>query len=335
MPQYREELAAVYTNLGMIELKKKQYPQAVEDLRQARDLSDQLVAEFPTVPKHRVQSAEIDRLLAANLLGPGDAARAEQYARRSIEQLTKLAGQDPEMPSYLVASLGRAEWQLAKVLMRTNQVDAALAAAEMASGHHREALKSSPESPRYRQNLWDDEFALSIIRLKHGDVAGAAADAEELPGLCPDNPDSYVQAAFLLVQCTEGSPEQKVHLYERAMKVLGEGVNQGTLDRRGLDHPGLGPLHEREDFRRLRQAPLPRSPADAALRPKIPRPGPDAMAPPFAERRHRRRRLSPVTFRDIAEYLAKIWKDLSGSGTSTSGKKVRNFAIGALRNLGS
>ena len=227
------------------------------DLQRARDLSDQLVAEFPTIPKHRVQSAEIDRLLAANLRAPGDAVRAEEHARHSIEQLTKLAGQYPETPSYLVASLGRAEWQLAKVLMRTNQIAAALAAAELALGHHREALKSSPESPRYRQNLWDDESALSMIRLKHRDVAGAARDAEELPGISPDNPDSYVQAASLLVQCAGVSPEQKDFFHDRAMKVLGEGVNHGRLDRRLLDLPGLNPLRDREDFRRLRQPPLP------------------------------------------------------------------------------
>ena len=257
VPQYREELAAVYTNLGLIAKNKAQYPEAVVDLRRARDLSDPLVAEFPTVPKYRVQSAEIDRLLAANLLAPGDAVRAEEYARNAIEQLTKLAGQYPETPSYLVASLGRAEWQLAKVLMRTNRIDAALAAAEMALGHHREALKSSPESPRYRQNLWEDELVLSIIRLTHRDVAGAASDAEELPRIRPDNPDSYVQAASLLVKCAAASPEQQVLFHDRAMTVLGEGVNHGRLDPRALDQSDLNPLRGREDFRRLRQPPSP------------------------------------------------------------------------------
>jgi tetratricopeptide (TPR) repeat protein len=255
VPQYREELASVYANLGMIEQKREQYPQAVADLELARGLADRLVAEFPTVPKYRVQAAEVDRLLASYLRAPGDAARAEEYARASIRQLTELAGQYPEMPSYLAAAIGRSECQLAKVLMRTNRVDAALAAAESAAGHHRTALKSSPESPKYRQNLWEDQLALSMIRLKHGDAAGAAADAEDLPVIWTDNPDSYLQAAFLLVQCAEASPEQKAHLYDRAMKVLGEGVSQGILDPRRIDQPRLGPLHDREDFRRLRQTP--------------------------------------------------------------------------------
>ena len=65
--------------------------------------------------------------------------------------------------------------------------------------------------------------ALSIIRLKHRDVDGRGRDAEELPGISPDNPDSYVQAASLLVQCAGVSPEQKVHLPRSSDESAGRG----------------------------------------------------------------------------------------------------------------
>src|SRR5262249_30379597 len=158
------------------------------------------------------------------------------------EQLTKLAAQYPGAPSYLSASLGRAELQLAKVLLRRNETGGAREATERALGHHQAALRSSPGSLRYRQNLWDDHLALSFIRLQLHDSAGAANDAEELPRIQPDSADGYVQAALLLVQCAKVSPEQKVQFHDRAMKVLGEGVKSGKLDRRGLDFPGLNPL---------------------------------------------------------------------------------------------
>ena len=88
----------------LIEQKKKQYPEAVVDLRRARDLSDQLVAEFPTVPKHRVQSAEIDRLLAANLLGSGRCGaggRARAPFDRTTDEARRSISRDAQLPGRL------------------------------------------------------------------------------------------------------------------------------------------------------------------------------------------------------------------------------------------
>src|SRR5262249_26236122 len=100
-------------------------------------------------------------------------------------------------------------------------------------------------------------FALAFIRAKLGDAAGAARDAEELPRILPDNPDSYVQAAFFLIQCAGASPGQKADFYDRAMNVLREAGNGHKYDRRALDNPELTPLRDPEDFQRLRQPPKP------------------------------------------------------------------------------
>jgi hypothetical protein len=87
-----------------------------------------------------------------------------------------------------------------------------------------------------------------LIRLELRDVAGAAKEAEELPRLRPDHPESYVQAVRLLVRCAERSPDQRAHFHDRAIDLLGRAVNQRKLDRKLLDHPGLKALRDRDDF---------------------------------------------------------------------------------------
>jgi hypothetical protein len=88
-----------------------------------------------------------------------------------------------------------------------------------------------------------------------------------LPRILPENPQSYIQAAVLLVQCARVSPEQKSHFYDRAMRILRDGVNRHQLDRGLLDQPQMAPLKDREDFRRLRQTPMPAVPG-GAVRPE-------------------------------------------------------------------
>jgi tetratricopeptide (TPR) repeat protein len=255
VPQYREELAHVYANLGEVELGLKQYAQAMDDLLQAEGLTDQLVAESPNVPKHRLQSSRVCQLLSRTALSQKDAARAVAYADKSIEQLTSLKRLYPDLPSFVGGSLGRADLRSAQALQARDQTDGAREALERAIGYHRAALRSSPESPKYRRYLWDDLTARSLMRLAHRDVEGAARDAEELPRLLPDNPNSYLQAALLLVQCAERSPDRRASFHDRAMNVLREGVDKHQLDRKQLDNPHLKALGDREDFRRLRQPP--------------------------------------------------------------------------------
>jgi tetratricopeptide (TPR) repeat protein len=252
VPQYREELAEAYTNLGRIEQNKQQRAQAVDQLHRAAALSDQLVGESPNVPKYRVQSAEICRLLASNLSTPDDMARAEVYALRAIDHLTALAGRYRDIPSYLRAALGSAELQRAKVLAWRKEFDRAREAAERAVEHHQAALNSSPESPKYREKLRNDYLALSIIRLQLRDVAGAARAAEELPRISPDHPTSDLQAAVLLIECATVSPDQRVHFYDRAMNVLVQGVDRQVLGRELLDQDALKSLRDRPDFRLMR-----------------------------------------------------------------------------------
>jgi hypothetical protein len=225
----------------------------MEHLRQAETLADPLVKESPAVPKYRVLAADVCRLMARNLLAQGDPARAETYALKAIDDLKSLASLYPELPSYLGMSLGRAYTQLEKVLAQRKQIDKARAAAELAVNYLRDALKASRESPTYRRHLWDAYFDYGKLRIPPHprEVEAVATGAEELPRLWPDNADSYTQAAWVLIQCAEAAPDRQAELLERATRVLATGVNQGKLDRRGLQQRHFERLRDREDFRRL------------------------------------------------------------------------------------
>jgi hypothetical protein len=197
-----------------------------------------------------VRYADACRLLA-NSLAHTDPVQAEEQARKSIELLTELAPSHSDLPTSLGASLGHAYLQLAKALLVEKRVDGARAAAERALGYLRAVLKSSPEteSHYYRQWLSEDHLVLSLIRLELRDVAGAANDAEELPRIMPDDPNSYLRAVGLMVRCADRSPDQRAHFHGRAMDLLGTAVNQRKLDRKLLDHPVLKALRDRDDFR--------------------------------------------------------------------------------------
>jgi hypothetical protein len=149
-------------------------------------------------------------------------------------------------------SLGRAYREWNRVLARRKQFDKARAAAELAVNYLRDALKASPESPTYRRHLWDALFDYGQLRIppQLRQVEAVATDAEELPGLWPDNANSYTQAAWVLIQCAKAAPDRKDELHKRATSVLATGVNQGKLARSSLEQPHFDVIRDRKDFPR-------------------------------------------------------------------------------------
>jgi tetratricopeptide (TPR) repeat protein len=253
VPSYREELAIVYKNLGVLGEGWKQFDRAVASLGEARKLADQLVTEAPKVPKYRVLAAEVDQKMSYSRSQLGEVDQALQYAREAIEQLASLKPTDADLPSYLAACLGRASFQLAKVLALKQDWAGAREAAVRAESYHRQARKAGPESPIYRKDLLNDLAVLALIRLELHDVAGAARDAEEMPRIGPDDPFSYIQAAVSLIRCAAKDPGQEGRFYDRAMELLTVAVTRHLVDPSKLDQKALDPLRDREDFRRLRQ----------------------------------------------------------------------------------
>ena len=142
-----------------------------------------------------------------------------------------------------------------------------------ATGHSlpRGGARSAPESPRYRDYLWEDYVHESPILLGRAKIErdvptrrrlieDAAKDADRLVGILPDDADSYVQAATFLVKCGQTAGDQGRDYLDRAMKVLKKGVAIAVIrEPADLDYRTLDVLKSREDFQKLRQSLKPRS----------------------------------------------------------------------------
>jgi hypothetical protein len=107
--------------------------------------------------------------------------------------------------------------------------------------------------------LSESYVASAYIRLNLADPEGAAKDAEELPQLQPENPDSYTMSASLLIQCAKKVPsDRQAHFYARATEILREGVVGQKLDPSLLKRNTFDIIRDREDFPRI--SPAPKSP---------------------------------------------------------------------------
>jgi tetratricopeptide (TPR) repeat protein len=273
VPSYREELAKVCTFLGRLERDKA----GQADLERALGLASELADRYPNVPKYRMLPADVCRALAENLLARNDATAAESFARKSIAQLDTLKSRYAKMPEYLNVALGRSFYQWAKTLVadvalarsaarETGGYDKAHSAVNQAVLYHQAALESSPESPRYRQWLWDDYDYETLILLqlatieadaqaRRRHIEGAADNAEQLPRVLPDRSQSYLRAARFLVQCAHASGDQGGKYFDRAVNVLKKGVEHGVIrEAKDLDNRALDPLNSRDDFQKLRQS---------------------------------------------------------------------------------
>lgn len=253
MPQYRQELASVFLNLGKLEKENGQPTQALNDLKRALQLRKTLVDDSLNFPEHRIDLAIVASELAYLLIA-SDPAAAETVAREALEGLAKLADHRPPIPSY-VNALGRAQYEMAQLLMMLKKPDDAGSAIEQSIRYHREALDLSPENSDYRANLRAAYNVSSIVLRDLGETARAADAAEQLPRILPEDRGSYYNAAALLTKCLKASRNQGQDYGRRAVRVLQQAAeNRLIKDPKELDFPDFADLKERDDFRRLRQS---------------------------------------------------------------------------------
>ena len=198
VPQYREELAVVSANLGIMEQGLDQKAQAMDDLRRAEALSDRLVVESPTVPKYHLQSAIVCQRMAEILAQKDPACR--RRARKSVERLASLQPLYPEMPNYLRgpgASLpGIVPDPTAKGAARRSHRGGRAGFGLLPGGV--EIQSGESPLPLGLVGCPSRNGGHPVGSRRH---CGAAKDAEELPRLQPDTQISYMDAACLLIKC--------------------------------------------------------------------------------------------------------------------------------------
>ncbi len=266
VPQYRRELASVYSNLGEREEARESHQEAAEDHRHALDLLGDLAGEFPKIPEYRQKRTVASFQLKFNILSAKThLLDAEREVQEALEEEEKFVAAFPEVPEYAFV-LGRHNYQVGLLLVRRGNPTGAERYLSRASHHYRAVLKADPENPTYRLKLGEDLALWSLALIKRGDHARAADFAEELPRLFPNNLQRNHDAAELLVGCaaaaardsklSEPGRQALVTAYEsRAIQVLVQAVARRLIQRADqLDIPEFSSLKGSDEFQRLLNA---------------------------------------------------------------------------------
>jgi tetratricopeptide (TPR) repeat protein/tRNA A-37 threonylcarbamoyl transferase component Bud32 len=262
VPDYRHELAFALTNLGMLQLDALGRPEAAEaTLREALALRSKLVHDFPKRFDYRHRLAEVRRLLGSLLCRSGRHRDAEDALRADLEVQEQLVGAYPNVPEYQ-AALGCALDNLAILLLDLDRLAEARDCLARAIRYHRIALGANERNQNYRGFLRVDTINLAEIHGSLGAHTEAAAAAEELPRLAPDDPELYCDAARILARCAPLAasdpklPEPQRRAQEqidarRAVELLRKAFEKGLRNLDELRQPDYDPVRGREDFQKL------------------------------------------------------------------------------------
>jgi serine/threonine protein kinase len=125
--EIRNELALALDARGLVHRDQGQVPPAEQDFRRALELLDKLVAEFPTVPRHRETLAKVCNSLGLLEQDLGHLANAEALLRRELPLVERLAQDFPDRPEHR-RELARSLVNLGIVLLGQNRIGDAEAA---------------------------------------------------------------------------------------------------------------------------------------------------------------------------------------------------------------
>ena len=106
-PNYRWQLARSYNSMAVVhaqlasaETEAGRHQQSAEALRQAVELLDQLVTDFPEVPKYREQLASFYNAHADSLRKSNQEQESLEARGKAVKILEELAAEFPGVPEY-------------------------------------------------------------------------------------------------------------------------------------------------------------------------------------------------------------------------------------------
>jgi tetratricopeptide (TPR) repeat protein len=303
VPDYRKHVGVSHINLGLLLAGLGKRPEAEEQFRKALAIEEKLVAEFPTVPEHRQDLANSHNNLGGLLRNLGRRPEAEEHCRKALRIQEKLTTEFPAVQRYR-ANLGGSYYNFAILVSNNGQPDESVewfekaictltplyeqdrrlvvdrrilrnSHANRAMAHDRlreftEAIKDWDKaielSPEHEQTAARASRATS--RLRAGQVAEAVAEVAELTKSQNWNSGQWYDfACVYAVAC--GKIADKKHEYaDGAMDLLQKAVKTGWNDAAHMaKDTDLGPIREREDFKKLIEGLAKNSPAKPEAKP--------------------------------------------------------------------
>jgi serine/threonine-protein kinase len=174
VPDYRQELAVTYNNLGFLLEKAGRHDEAETAHQKALDLLDKLATQFPSVPVYRKELANTRNNLAIVMAHTKNWQAAEEDWRQALDIFEKLQSEDPDVPDYL-AGKGLAQGNLGWLYLQLKDPDKARQSLEASTRSIKQAMKTNPKNPAYRQALRDQYTYLAEAYTQLGREADAAA----------------------------------------------------------------------------------------------------------------------------------------------------------------
>ncbi len=243
----------------MLAKHQRQPREAVAAFRESARLLEVLKGRHPRSPAYQLKLAtslvDLNEALAA-----AAPAEAEAGLVTALDKLKALVAEYQDVPEYRRA-LGRGHFQLGRLFAARKEFDKAVVHAETAKALHERNLKANPDSDPDSRALIDDQNLLAVTLTDAGRLADAAAAAEQLPAIRPADPSAYYHAAAILVRCaaksahTADGQQFAADSLNRAVRILGDAVRAKVIRFRfWLDKDELRPLHDRDDFKKLRDS---------------------------------------------------------------------------------
>ncbi len=172
--EIRTEQALAIDRRGWVHRELGEMPAAERDFRQALGLLERLVADFPTVPRHREVLARACNSLGVLEKDTGRLDDAEVHLRRQVPLARRLAEDFPDRPEYR-SILGRALTNLGTVLFQGGRSTDALPVLREAIDLNSAIAAQSPDDAQVKFYLAISYHDLGEALVSQGDFAAAIA----------------------------------------------------------------------------------------------------------------------------------------------------------------
>jgi tetratricopeptide (TPR) repeat protein len=263
----REQLGVAYHNLGFQMSRAGKPAEAERWYRAALAAQDRLAADFPSMADTTTFRAS--RGATLNNLGiqralTRDTTAAEKLFREAAAVRTRLADDSPANPDY-ASDLGRTlEW-LGGMLRDLNQLDESVRVFREAIRRQGAALDLRPKNPVFRELCCKHQAQLADTLLRMDRAVEAAAAAQKLPRLAPNDPAMLLHAAHLHARCAAWAQRHadlpwgvglvlarvcQGEAVALARRAFAKGLADAT---RVLSEPAFDPVRNCEEFRALLQ----------------------------------------------------------------------------------
>lgn len=256
---YRAQWAHALTNYGSVLQQRGDHKEAAKHYEQAQRLYEGLVAANQTSADYQARLS--DCLLRQGLMDIAveNLSTADYLLSRAIEIQTPLVKANPARADYH-AVLAAANEGAGKLMIARNDAAKARYYFERAAEEQKEAVRVARAPDEFKAPLRGQYAALATTLLEVGEPDQAAAAAEQLASLAPDDGATLVQAAGLLSRCIPIIDRVKANVPatladqcgRRAVELLRTAAEKGAPLPADLSTDATyEPLRDRADFKTI------------------------------------------------------------------------------------